>query len=170
MALLNRDMRSHRCCWDIRTSQKPQKGAVTQPRSNMFSLYALDDWKITRTLTANVGIRYDHFGAPYDAGGFWRSFDFDRTYKASTGQVLPTLYPAALGDAAAQPLWSYNEKLIMPRVGLAWRPANGWVLRAGSGWYASTPHFNNFTILNLMPPYSGSSNSIMLRMRRSRCR
>ncbi len=129
---------------------------LTQPRSNMFSLYVLDDWKITRTLTANIGVRYDHFGAPYDAGGFWRSFDFDRTYKASTGQVLPTLYPTEIGEAAATPLWNYNEKLIMPRIGLAWRPANGWVLRSGSGWYASTPHFNNFTILNLMPPYSGS--------------
>ncbi len=137
-------------------AETPEGLPLTQPRSNMFSLYVLDDWKISRTLTANIGIRYDHFGAPYDAGGFWRSFDFDRTYTASTGQVLPTLYPTVTGEAAATPLWSYNEKLIMPRVGLAWRPASGWVLRTGAGWYASTPHFNNFTILNLMPPYSGS--------------
>jgi hypothetical protein len=137
-------------------AETPEGLPLTQPRSNMFSLYVLDDWKITPTLTANIGLRYDHFGAPYDAGGFWRSFDFDRTFQTSTGQKIPTLYPDALGEPAAVPLWSFNERLLMPRIGLAWRPVNKWVLRAGSGWYASTPHFNNFTILNLMPPYSGS--------------
>lgn len=137
-------------------AETPEGLPLTQPRSNMFSLYVLDDWKITPKLTANIGLRFDHFGEPYDAGGYWRSFDFDRTFRTSGGQTIPTLYPASLGDSAAVPLWSHNEKLLMPRVGLAWRPANKWVLRAGSGWYASTPHFNNFTILNLMPPYSGS--------------
>ncbi|MBL8290570.1 MAG: TonB-dependent receptor, partial [Bryobacterales bacterium] len=137
-------------------AETPEGLPLTQPRSNMFSLYVLDDWKITPKLTANIGLRFDHFGEPYDAGGYWRSFDFDRTFRTSGGQTIPTLYPASLGDSAAVPLWSHNEKLIMPRVGLAWRPANKWVLRAGSGWYSSTPHFNNFTILNLMPPYSGS--------------
>lgn len=137
-------------------AETPEGLPLTQPRSNMYSIYLLDDWKITRNLTANVGLRFDHFGAPYDAGGFWRSFDFDRTFQTSTGQRIPTLYPNSLGDSAAVPLWNYNERLLMPRVGLAWRPKKGWVIRSGAGWYASTPHFNNFTILNLMPPYSGS--------------
>ncbi|HWB98596.1 MAG TPA: carboxypeptidase regulatory-like domain-containing protein, partial [Bryobacteraceae bacterium] len=135
----------------------PEGYPLTQPRSTMAGVYFLDDWKITPTLTANIGIRYDYFGVPYDAGGFWRTVDFQRTYTTSEGAQIPTLYPAVLGGDAAVPLWDQDNRYIMPRVGLAWRPSNRWVVRAGSGWYAATPHFNNFTILNLVPPFSGSN-------------
>src|SRR5207248_7982015 len=50
----------------------------------------------------------------------------------------------------------------MPRIGLAFRPAEKWVLRIGGGWFDNIEHLNNWTILNLMPPKSGSlvSNAI----------
>src|SRR5262249_7465904 len=43
-----------------------------------------------------------------------------------------------------------------PRIGLAFRPSEKWVLRAGAGWFDNIEHLNNWTILNLMPPKSGS--------------
>ena len=135
----------------------PEGYPLTQPRSNALGIYLVDDWKITPTLTANVGIRYDRFGVPYDAGGFWRTIDFQRTFTTSTGAQIPTMYPAVLGSDAAVPLWNRDDRYFMPRVGLAWRPAQKWVVRTGSGWYAATPHFNNFTILSLVPPFSGSN-------------
>jgi hypothetical protein len=58
-----------------------------------------------------------------------------------------------LGEGAAVPLFSNKNGLFLPRVGIAYR-LNKWVLRAGSGWFDNSAHFNVYTILNLTPPYS----------------
>jgi hypothetical protein len=39
-------------------------------RSNEWSAFFQDDWKITRRLTLNLGLRYEYYGAPYLKGGF----------------------------------------------------------------------------------------------------
>src|SRR5215468_5210214 len=44
----------------------------------------------------------------------------------------------------------------MPRVGLAYRVKDAWVVRAGFGIYYNIHQLNNYTILNLNPPLSGS--------------
>jgi hypothetical protein len=46
----------------------------------------------------------------------------------------------------------------MPRLGLAYRPTDDWVLRSGFGIYYNVHQLNNYTILNLNPPKSGTSN------------
>ena len=136
----------------------PEGYPLTQPRQNMGGVYLLDDWKITSTLTLNAGIRYDYFGVPFDGGGAWRTMNFQQTFTTATGAKIPTMYPAVTGSAAAIPLWQNDNRYVMPRIGLAWRPAQKWVFRLGTGWYAAGAHFNNFTIMNLVPPYSGSSS------------
>jgi hypothetical protein len=137
-------------------ARTPEGNPLTIPTQRLWSFYVLDDWKITRRLTANIGIRYDHLGVPYDAGGFWRTVDFNRTYRTGDGLDIPTIYPGVLGEAAAVPLFSRYNPPVLPRVGLAYRPWDKWVIRTGAGWYTNVPNLNNYTILNLMPPYSGS--------------
>jgi hypothetical protein len=44
----------------------------------------------------------------------------------------------------------------MPRIGIAYRPSDKWVFRLGAGWFDNINHLNTWTILNLMPPKSGS--------------
>jgi len=44
----------------------------------------------------------------------------------------------------------------MPRIGIAFRPTDKWVIRTGVGWFDNIQHQNTFTILNLMPPKAGS--------------
>jgi hypothetical protein len=39
-------------------------------RSNEWSAFFQDDWKITRDLTLNLGVRYEYYGVPYLKGGF----------------------------------------------------------------------------------------------------
>ena len=129
----------------------------TVPAQNQWGLYILDDWKVTPKLTLNIGLRYDHVGVPVDREGLWRTWDPTHTWTAANGNVLPTLYPDVLGSAAAVPLFKPDDRFFMPRVGIAWRPLNKWVIRAGSGWYNNSAHFNVYTILNLMPPYSAGS-------------
>jgi hypothetical protein len=37
---------------------------------NELSFFAKDDWKISRNLTLNLGVRWDWFGSPYIGSGF----------------------------------------------------------------------------------------------------
>jgi hypothetical protein len=51
-----------------------------------------------------------------------------------------------------------SKKQFMPRIGLAYRLTDDWVVRSGFGIYYNVHQLNNYTILNLNPPLSGSSN------------
>jgi hypothetical protein len=53
-------------------------------------------------------------------------------------------------------LWESDPGVFQPRIGIAFRPRDKWVLRTGAGYFSSVQHMNNYTILNLMPPLSGS--------------
>lgn len=126
----------------------------TQPRQTRWSAYALDEWKVTRKLTANVGIRWDYFEVPRDADGGWRSLRLDILTTGSDGKQYPTMVPAA--DTKNWRSYNADNRYFMPRIGLAYRVSEKWVMRSGFGWFANAQQLNNFTILNLQPPRSGT--------------
>jgi hypothetical protein len=68
---------------------------------------------------------------------------------------LPTVVPA-IGTEFE--FYESQKTLFMPRLGLAYRPTDNWVVRAGFGIYYNVHQLNNYTILNLNPPKSGTSN------------
>ena len=56
--------------------------------------------------------------------------------------------------------YSFNDpekKMFMPRIGLAYRLSEKTVIRTGYGIYYNVHQLNNYTILNLNPPLSGSA-------------
>lgn len=117
--------------------------------------YWLDDWKATSRLTVNFGVRWDWYGAVTDAGGRIRNLSFANSDMRTVGGVpYPMLVPNPL---VAEPLYDINKKQYMPRLGLVYRFGERMVLRAGSGLFYSPQQTNNFNILGLNPPFSGST-------------
>lgn len=126
----------------------------TAPRQNRWSLYFLDDFKATRKLTINLGLRWDFFQVPLDSFGAWRTLRLDVLSTAADGRKLPTVIPEVGTKNYA--VYNKDNRYYMPRVGLAYRATDKWVLRSGFGWFANAQQLNNFTILNLVPPISGT--------------
>jgi hypothetical protein len=147
------------------STQTPEGEPKTFPRAMRWGAYINDDWKVTPRLTVNYGLRFDYVGVPRDAQGLWRTLDFPgdgaevgrgQGYTTSDGRVIPTISPSTVDEQGAFKLWNQDVKFFMPRVGIAYRPTDKWVLRVGAGWFDNINHQNTWTILNLMPPKSGS--------------
>jgi hypothetical protein len=109
-------------------------------RAKNPSFFAQDDFKITKSLTINLGVRSEtHVGAieKYNNAG---GFDPTLADPVASTPALPTnplgsIWFAGQNGARNQ---SYATKtLVMPRLGFAWQLTNNWVFRGGVGQYAS---------------------------------
>jgi hypothetical protein len=147
------------------STQTPEGLPLTFPRANRFGAYIQDDWKVSPKLTVNMGLRFDYNGVPIDAQGLWRTLDFvgegsnvgrGAGFKAPDGTTVPTVYPSSVDENGAIKLFKQDVRFFMPRIGIAYRPSEKWVLRIGGGWFDNINHINTWTILNLMPPKSGT--------------
>ncbi|HTP34720.1 MAG TPA: TonB-dependent receptor [Candidatus Acidoferrales bacterium] len=95
------------------------------PRDNIHSLYFQDDWKFSRSLTLNLGIR-------------WSTESPFHTQHGQLSNFSPTTIDPVTGmmGAIVHPTGSLNDRSLhnfQPRLGAAWHPLNKWVFRGGFG-------------------------------------
>uniref|UniRef100_Q021P6 TonB-dependent transporter Oar-like beta-barrel domain-containing protein n=1 Tax=Solibacter usitatus (strain Ellin6076) TaxID=234267 RepID=Q021P6_SOLUE len=99
--------------------------ATWLPRDSIHSLYLQDDWKVTPTLTLNLGLRWSTESPYHSAHGQLSNFD-------------PTVVDPVSGKLGAivHPAGGLNNRSLrnfQPRIGGAWHPAEKWVFRGGFG-------------------------------------
>jgi hypothetical protein len=119
-------------------------------RGNDVGAYFQDDWKITRRLTLNLGVRYDYIGPLTDTKDRVGNFDpsrLDATTRANAGPgilngfILPAgaHFGSIIGTSGVSPstLLSNSPRNFAPRVSLAWDPKGDGKtsVRAGYGIY-----------------------------------
>jgi hypothetical protein len=138
------------------TARSPESLHPTLPLARRWGGYFLDDWKVTSRLTINMGVRWDYFGVPVDQGGGWRTLSFENTFQTPTGARIPRILPVEIDERGAVKLWQQQKRFFQPRLGIAFRPTDKWVVRTGAGWFVNVEHLNTFTILANMPPFGGS--------------
>ncbi len=78
---------------------------------NTFGLFVTDSWKLSRSFTATLGLRYDYFGSPSEAEGRQVIFNIP----------TDTLQQIGKGSGSRPALYNANNS-FQPRVGLAWDP------------------------------------------------
>jgi hypothetical protein len=113
-------------------------------RLHMFGGYFQDDWKVTRKLTLNLGLRYDF--APYALEGKNHEANFD---PAGAGSLIE----ATGGSLASRALINPDKKDWGPRVGFAYSPNHKTVFRGGYGvFYTLFERVGSENQLALNPP------------------
>jgi hypothetical protein len=112
-------------------------------RYKYFATYAQDDWKATRRLTVNYGLRYDIFFPRYEKNNNLSSFD-PTIPNPAAGNRLGAL--AFLGDGPGRNgRTSFADtyfKAFAPRLGLAYQLTDKTVLRSGYGIYYAQGNAN----------------------------
>lgn len=108
------------------------------------NLYVQDNWKVSRRLVVNLGLRYEW--VPVLSSKDLRNFDF------STGQLTPIGVETNFYNGA--------NRNFGPRIGFAWQPFSPGktVIRAGYGWYYSRSINAGPAQLSLNPPAATSQS------------
>jgi hypothetical protein len=131
----------------------PEGLPLTNVRQNRWGMYFLDDWKASRKLTVNLGLRYEYNTAATDIDGLWRSLEWRNGINRP-----PEFVPAKIREVYQ--FYQPQKTMFMPRIGVSYRATENWVVRVGYGVYYNVHQLNNYTILNLNPPLSGSANFV----------
>jgi hypothetical protein len=90
---------------------------------NRMALFVQDDFKATPTLTLNLGMRWAYTQPVVEKDN--RQGNFDLT----TGQEIL----ASDSSRESRALYKAYKKGFEPRLGFAWRPTEGWVVRGAYG-------------------------------------
>jgi hypothetical protein len=130
--------------------------------------FAQDDYKIRRSLTLNIGLRYERLGQFGDRLGRNASFDIGKADPnpapsgSVAGYVVASNFPGVLPPGvfrANNTFGNYGEgqNTIAPRIGFAWQflpRTSRMVLRGGYGTYYSRPTGQAFYQNTLGAPFS----------------
>ena len=120
-------------------SQTPDGVIPVEYNQQTYAAYFQDEWKASRNLTLNLGIRYDYVGVVLEENGHPRTLRLDRP-----GGYL---FPENLLSRARTSLYSPEKTRFWPRVGIAYRPSDKWVVRMGAGVYNNANQINNLTVI-----------------------
>jgi hypothetical protein len=113
-------------------------------------LYFQDNWRISSTVTINLGLRWDLFTRPTQKQGTIANYFMDSNGGLiASGKFFIDNRPSGWPEALV-----FNDyRDFGPRAGVAWTPKTGTVLRAGFGMYYSPEISNSYTNMGLNAPF-----------------
>lgn len=108
-------------------------------RNWSYSFYVRDRWQVNRKLTISYGTRWEYFPMPTRGDRGVERYDWE------TNQVLVGGFGAVPRNLGVK----MSKTLFAPRAGIAYRPSDTWVVRAGYGitndpYPLSRPFLHNY--------------------------
>lgn len=103
-----------------KTLQVPDEYNV---RASMHSFYFRDQWQVTRALTVSMGTRWELFPMPTRADRGLENYD----------PVTNKMQVCGVGTVPLDCGVGQSKKLLAPRVGIAWRAKEDFIIRMGYG-------------------------------------
>jgi Carboxypeptidase regulatory-like domain/TonB dependent receptor len=142
-------------------------------RTNDYNLFVQDDWKLSRKLTLNLGLRYELNLPPCDTKGRIGGFD-PALYRprmeldsngfpvgpptggiVMAGNAIPQYDLAGVPKVSNSVLRSVDPNNFGPRLGFAWSPtfSDRLVIRGGYGIFYHRPSFIYLGLDLFAPPF-----------------
>jgi hypothetical protein len=117
---------------------------VMDQGQKMQFYFVQDDYRLSKKLTANVGLRYEYATPPIEKNNQFANFD----------PVTGTMIFAKDGSIFERALIHPDRNNFAPRIGFAYAPANRIVVRGGYGmFYTHTVRQGREGLLGFNPPY-----------------
>lgn len=106
-------------------------------RTTVLGLYVRDQWQVTRKFTASLGLRWEYYPVPMRADRGIELFDFNTNRQLICG----------VGSNAEDCEINVSRNLFSPRLGLAYRPTDSFVIRSGFSlnWQQNNMYRNGLT-------------------------
>ncbi len=106
-----------------------------------YGVYLQDNWRATKYLTLNLGVRWEYF-TPLE----------DRNNRISTYDPTTQTMLAAGAPGVGKRVYRSDLNNVEPRIGLAWQPYHNarTVLHAAGGMFYNSPSIGNGAGLNLL--------------------
>ena len=123
-------------------------------RSKYFAVYAQDDFKMTRKLTLNYGLRYEFQIPIHEVAGRASRMDPDVPNPGAGGRLGAVVFAGkGPGRTGKNRFVETYKGGIGPRFGLAYQLTSGTVARASYGIYYAPLIGETLTSLGLLPHY-----------------
>jgi hypothetical protein len=113
---------------DLAKFQPAGTSRFRSTKNREYGFFFQDDWKVTRRLTLNLGIRYELMSVPFDANGYQGTLE-----PAASINALSASNTISVQKGGSWFKNDYNN--FAPRFGFAWDPKGDgkWVVRGGGG-------------------------------------
>ncbi|HWB97811.1 MAG TPA: TonB-dependent receptor, partial [Bryobacteraceae bacterium] len=110
-------------------------------RDSELGLFIQDSFKVNSRLTLDLGLRWDRFGSPSYEDGLMLNWD-----PASGNIIIPSgkegqvsaLYPKNINIVTGDVQMNPSLRNFVPRIGVAYRLTDKWVIRGGYGIFNET--------------------------------
>jgi trimeric autotransporter adhesin len=123
-------------------------------RSNTFDLFVQDNWRVGKNLTFNLGLRYEYVTPFTELNNQLVNLDVAPDFSA-VAPVLPGQIGPITGRKFPDGLVHPDKNNFAPRLGVAWKPWQKTVVRAGYGVNYNIGQYGLMaTQLGFQPPFA----------------
>lgn len=132
-------------------------------RLTEWAAFVQDNWRVSRRLTIDAGLRYEYFGRPYEVNGYLSNGFLEPT--AGVALVAAPLLTNGIaglrdirlrkvGPGTAFSFYQADRNNFAPRLGIAYRAGRGFTLRTSYGIYYDRMFNNVFGNARVSPPFT----------------
>lgn len=128
-------------------------------RANSWDLYLQDNWRMFKSLTVQLGLRYENVTPYVETNNQLVNLDVAQNFSA-VAPVQPGQVGPITGKKFPDGLIHPDRNNFAPRVGLAWKPFSKTVVRTGYGMNYNIAQYGLMaTQFGFQPPFAVAANN-----------